>query len=146
MQWGRPVNTRMLGNNLDKMKGRFSPICSACSFFLCHFVFSSLTSSLSFIWLSQVSGRLHSVRFLPLYRVRELADSFRLWQHPWPCSLSSAPGFSLLHHICCCCCSLRFPAALQFSGWRTQWKNVSNTVQPLHHFPSCQAFCWNSVK
>lgn len=84
--------------------------------------------------VSQVRSRLPSVRFLPLHRVRELADSFGLWQHPWPCSLSTS-GLSFLHLVCCRCC-IRLPSALQFSGWRTQWTHVSNNAQALHHFPS----------
>lgn len=89
--------------------------------------------------LSQASGGIHSVRFLPFHRVRELADSFGLWQHPWPRSLPSTSGLSRFVLICCRRC-LRLPTALQFSGWRAHWTDVSSTVRPLH----CQGCCENS--
>lgn len=102
------------------------PVTSNCS--------SSVANVIS-VPLPQVSSRLRAVRVLRLHRVRQLADSFRLWQYPWPRSFPSTSGLSLLHVVCCCCC-LRLPPALQLSGWGTQWANVSNPGKQDHHVPS----------
>lgn len=93
---------------------------------------------------SQVRSGEHSVGLLPLHRLRQLADSFGLWQHPRPRPLPSTSGLhSLIHFVCRCRRRrLRLPVALQLSGRGAYWTNVSVALLPFHLW---QALCWSSV-
>lgn len=76
--------------------------------------------------ISQVYSRPQSVQFLPLHRVRELADRLGLRQHPRPRPLPSTSGLVWLVLVLNDGRSLRPSSALQFPGGRVCRTNVSS--------------------